>query len=383
MTDNLVTSQRTAQRIVTTTPIKVAHLTFDMRIGGTERVILNLVLDHDHWHHVEHQVICIEQPLGPFIEPLKAANVRVISFARKPGFDVSLVRQIRRYLRQAKIDILHCHQYTPWSYGALAAMGTNTHVIFTEHGRFYPDRKSPKRRIINPLLAALTDQITAISAATKDALVANEYLSANRIQVIYNGIQGIDRQRLPACSVTLPERRFVFGTVARFDPIKNHPLMIRTIHGLRQRGLDAHLIIVGDGDTRPELERLIDELALDEAVTLAGYHANPHPLMAQFDAFLLTSFSEGTSMTLLEAMSLSLPCVVTAVGGNPEIIEHERSGLIIDSDNLSQSIESCSRLMNDVELRRTLGQRASQRFLERFSARAMNQRYQEIYRECS
>lgn len=379
MTENHVNTGTTSS----TTATKVAHLTYDMRIGGTERVIVNLVLDHEHWQDTEHQVICIEQPLGPFIEPLQAANIPVISFARKPGFDLSLVQQIRRYLRDAKIDILHCHQYTPWSYGTLAAMGTNTRVIFTEHGRFYPDRKSPKRRLINPLLAVLTDQITAISAATKDALVVNEYLSAASIQVVYNGIQGIDRQRLPTDSLTLPEGRFVFGTVARFDPIKNHPLMIRTIYGLRQRGLDAQLVIVGDGETRPELEQVIEELALNDAVTLAGYHANPHPLMAQFDAFLLTSFSEGTSMTLLEAMSLSLPCVVTAVGGNPEIIEHERSGLIIENDNLSQSIDSCSRLMNDAGLRRTLGERASQRFLERFSARAMNQRYQEVYKECN
>ena len=150
--------------------IKVTHLTFDMRIGGTEQVIKNLVENSDP-QQVEMSVLCIESPIGPFGDVLMKKGVSVTAFARAQGFDRSLIKKIRHYIQHNNIDVLHCHQYTPWVYGVLAAVATKTKVVFTEHGRFYPDSSSWKRKLINPILHRFTNATTAISKATKEALV--------------------------------------------------------------------------------------------------------------------------------------------------------------------------------------------------------------------
>ena len=129
-------------------PLKILHLTYDMRIGGTEQVIKNLILGTDA-SRFTMSVLCIESPLGPFAEDLINQDIHIEALSRKPGFDASLISQIRQHIKEHKIDIIHCHQYTPYVYGALGALMTPAKVIFTEHGRFYPDSTTWKRKVIN------------------------------------------------------------------------------------------------------------------------------------------------------------------------------------------------------------------------------------------
>jgi len=135
---------------------KILHITYDMRIGGTEMVIKNLIEGKGN-SSFEQSILCIEAPIGPFGKMLKEKMVTINVISRQDGFDITLIKKIRHYIKQHEIDILHCHQYTPWIYGVLAAAFSNVKVIFTEHGRFYPDSSSWKRKIINPLLILFTD----------------------------------------------------------------------------------------------------------------------------------------------------------------------------------------------------------------------------------
>jgi hypothetical protein len=116
----------------------VMHLTYDMRIGGTEMVIKNLIEGSDP-ALFDMSIYCIETPIGPWGIEMQNLGLPITSTSREPGFDTSLIFAIRKHLKTNSIKILHCHQYTPWIYGVLAAFGTKTKVIFTEHGRFYPD----------------------------------------------------------------------------------------------------------------------------------------------------------------------------------------------------------------------------------------------------
>ena len=82
---------------------------------------------------------------------------------KKQGFDISLIGAVRKILKKEKIDVIHCRHYTYWVYGVISAIGLHTKVRFTEYGRFYPESSSWKRRIVNPILSAFTESITAIS----------------------------------------------------------------------------------------------------------------------------------------------------------------------------------------------------------------------------
>jgi len=357
-----------------------------MRIGGTEQVIKNLVEATDTSTY-DASILCIEQPIGPFGQLLIKSGINIDSFQRKNGFDLTLIKDIRRYIKQHKIDVLHCHQYTPWVYGTFASVFLNVKVIFTEHGRFYPDSESWKRRLINPLLSFFTAKITSISEATKQALVQYEYLNSKNIEVVYNGIS--PQQAQPALVSTLREQysltkaNVVFGTVARLDPIKNQTLLINAFHQVLIQEPNCKLFIVGDGEERQTLEQLVLKLNITDSVIFTGYITQPVNFMNLMDVFLLPSLSEGTSMTLLEAMSLGKTCVVTNAGGNPEVIKNNHNGFVTPNNELQPFADNMLKLAKDIGLRNKFGENSYKRFIDIFTNQAMSKSYSKIYQKTS
>lgn len=358
-----------------------------MEIGGTEQVIMQLVrgLDREQFTNV---ITCIDGAVGEMGKILEQENFLIHSFSRTDGFDRELIRQLRNFLITEQADIVHCHQYTPYCYGALAAIGLPTKVIFTEHGRFYPDVFSWKRRLVNQFLAKTTDAIVSISEATRQALIKFEWLPGKHISVIYNGMT-LDLEAANADTARdqinairpgfLRAGDILLGTVARLDSIKNHPMMIRSIGRLQAKHPNSRLVIVGDGPERENLKQLVEQQGLQEAVLFTGFKNNTPDYISCFDIFLLTSDSEGTSMTLLEAMAFATPCVVTAVGGNPELIKHDQNGLLVDRDNDDQLLAAIERLLDDEQLCRSLGSKARKDFDSRFELRHMISGYGKLY----
>ncbi|MCF2947746.1 glycosyltransferase [Paraglaciecola aquimarina] len=367
-----------------TSKIKVLHVTYDMRIGGTEMVIKNLIEGSDKTTF-EMSVLCIESPLGPFSADLIADGIKFHELNRQPGFDKALIKNIRNIIKKEKIDILHCHQYTPWVYGVIAAMLTKTKVIFTEHGRFYPDTSSWKRKLVNPILNKFTSQVTAISQATKQALVDYENFPDNDIEVIYNGIKGLEHPSKGELSelraeLGLAKQGRCIGTISRFDPIKNHLMMIRAFHQCLTTEPNLKLIIVGDGEMRPQIESEIEKLNIQDKVILTGYKTNPQQYLALMEVFLLSSFSEGTSMTLLEAMSLGKPCVVTDAGGNKEVIADGENGIVTENDNQQQFSQAINKLITTPSLSKQYSGSSLQIFKNKFDAQVMYNQFALLYK---
>jgi len=362
--------------------LRILHVTYHMGIGGTEQVIFQLVANTDN---VEHSIVCIEGEIGPLGQKLQDRGIEFNVIKREPGFDRALIKGINNLIKSKEIDIVHCHQYTPYTYGTLAALGTPAKVIFTEHGRFFPDRYSWKRRMINPLLALRTSAIVAISEATRDALAEYEWFSKRSIKTIYNGIapassstqNQLDLGSLHTASVN--ENTIVFGTIARFDTIKNLPMLINAFAAVYECNKNTCLLLVGDGDERQSLEQLVLNLGLQDAVNFTGYQTDTAAYMNLIDVYVLSSFSEGTSMTLLEAMSLATCCVVTDVGGNIEIIEDKNDGYIVESDNTEQLALVMSRLCQNPSLRTSAGSAALETFNRRFSLETMIKNYHDLY----
>jgi len=361
---------------------KILHVTFDMGIGGTEQVIKQLI-NHLDPNQYECEIACIDGKIGPIGQALAQKGILIHQQKRQPGLDWGLIRWLRKLIRERNIDIVHCHQYSPYSYGWFAHWGTGARLIFTEHGRFYPDRHRKKARWLNPIMARTTAHIVAISSATRDALVEYEYLPANRIQVIYNGIQGVTtdaaKQQALKASLGLAETDRVIGTVARLDPVKNQALMIKATQQLRAAGMPVKLLLVGDGPERPALTELTQQLDLTDAVIFTGFQNQPGDYLGLMDVFLLPSFTEGTSMTLLEAMSLGIPTVATRVGGTPEIVADTTTGLLVESDDLPGFTTAIETLLNDEQLHQRMSQAAHQCFEARFSATTMAEHYIKRY----
>ncbi len=361
--------------------MNILHVTFDMRIGGTEMVIKSIVESHAS-SDFTMSIFCIEAPTGPWGVELANNGIAVTTHNRTPGFDKSLITALRKHIKQHNIHVLHCHQYTPWVYGTLAALGLNCKVLFTEHGRFYPDSTTWKRKWVNPILAFFTDGFTAISDATRDALATYEFINKKKIELVYNGIKPLlktDGAEVLKTELGIANDSLVLGTIARFDPIKNHTMMLEAFSIALKHTPNLMLVIVGDGDERHTIEQKIEELNLSQHVILTGYQVNPTRYLQIMDMFLLSSLSEGTSMTLLEAMSLSKPCVVTNAGGNPEIIKHEYNGLVTTNGNPEHFADGIIKMLSKPTIN-TFGRNGKKRFNEHFSDNLMVAQYTRIYR---
>lgn len=351
-----------------------------MRIGGTETVIKNLVEGTDK-ALFDVEILCIEPKLGPFGQQLLDKGYNITNLNWLGGFDREVIKNIRQFIKKHDIDILHCHQYTPWVYGTLAAILTKTKVIFTEHGRFYPDSSSWKRKLVNPLLVSLTNAITTISKATKQALVEYEFIPESKIEVIYNGIEPLVSESTEVekirTSLDIPMDANILGTVARLDPIKNQTMMIEAFHDVVQQQPNSFLIIVGDGEEREKLAAIVKKREITEQVKFIGYIAEPVNYIELMDVFLLSSLSEGTSMTLLEAMSLEKPCVVTDAGGNAEIIQNNHNGFVSPNNDKLAFSKAILKTINSEKV--LLGKKSREIFSEFFHNKVMVKKYTSLY----
>ncbi len=367
-----------------TTPnkvINVLHITFDMGIGGTEQVIKNLI-EGSRELPIEHHICCLEGPVGPWGIALEQDGIPVFKLQRAPKITWAIVSELRKIIKDNNIDIVHGHQYTPFVFGFLATRLTKVKILFTEHGRFYPDIVSKKRQLFNRLIFLFVDGVTAISKATKQALVDHEKIPKIKIDVIYNGILPVPetpKEKLDELrtSLNIPSDATIFGTIARLDPIKNQTMMIEGFAQAYAENPNIRLIIVGDGPERKNLETLITTLELQHVVTLTGFIPAPKDYINLFDVFLLTSLSEGTSMTLLEAMSAGKPSIVTDVGGNPELINNKALGLVIEQNSNELKVAILT-LTKEIQLASTTND-ITELFNKRFGAATMVNSFKTYY----
>lgn len=372
-------------RVAARRRINVCQVVHGLPIGGAEVLVSRIVRRlEDRCRFV---IACLDQ-VGELGESLAADGVSVLNLRRRPGFDWRCVRRLRRLCEEERIEVIHAHQYTPFAYAvAMRAFGRRPPVLFTEHGRFYPDYPSLKRKIFNRLLPDKRDRFVAVGEAVRQALIKNEGLPARRVEVVYNGIDLTAYERATSAreqirhQLGLAPDAFVVLQVARLDTIKDHKTAIRAIAAARPKCPQLKLLIVGDG---PERARIKDEIAsagLDEHIMMLGTRTDVPRLLAAADAFLLTSLSEGIPVTIIEAMAAELPVVATNVGGISELISDGQTGLLRaagDSTGLAEALRS---LADDEGFRHRLTTAARRQAFTRFSEAEMIDDYGRILYE--
>jgi glycosyltransferase involved in cell wall biosynthesis len=349
--------------------------------GGTERLVIEIA--RRLAPHVDIRVCCLDEP-GAWAPELEGQSVPVRALARRAGFHPGLAFDLARIVRQYSIQVLHCHHYSPFVYGQLAALlRTGLRVIFTEHGRLSDAGPSAKRRIVNPWLGRLPSRIFAVSADLRRHMIA-EGFPAERVEIVYNGI---DAGEMPTAGERTESRRelrahddeVVLGTVGRLDAVKNLGVMIHALASARALNAAYRLVLVGDGPERSALEDLAAGLGVRDAVTFTGYRPDVRRLLSGFDLFLNSSVHEGVSLTILEAMAAGLPVVATAVGGTPEVVVHEETGMLVPSRSPGPFADMLGELTRDRSRRIAMGHAGRARVLERFTIDAMIRTYLSSY----
>jgi len=383
MTEQLATTeaaklpQRGTQRPV------LAYVVNALHPGGTEKLVVEMSCAFASEFQV--RVVCLDEP-GVWASELRGRGIPVFCVWRQAGLDLRISRRLAQLFSTWSVAIVHAHQCTAWFYAALARLlYGRPKLILEEHGRFYPEQDRRLRRFVNRvLIRRLTHRFVAVSHDIKSRLERYEGLDSSQVEVIYNGatveppLKPAEREALRA-GWGFRAEDFVVGTVGRFDPIKNLPMLLRALAAARRAQPLVVGLLVGDGPELASIRSLAERLGLAETVRLAGFRQDSRRLLQCMDLFVLSSLSEGTSMALLEAMAAGVPVAVTAVGGNPEVVVAGETGWVVPSGAEEALTHAILEGAGDPERCRRFGEAGRRRFAERFTLGAMVASYRRVY----
>lgn len=362
----------------------LAYVVHSLNPGGTEKLIVEMSLAFASEFDVA--VMCLDEP-GLWAAELRAKGIPVHCLWRQPGLDLAMPVRLANHFRRSNTQIIHAHQCTPWFYAALSRLlHSAPRLLLEEHGRFFPEVQNPKRVFVNRLLVRkLTHRFVAVSSDIRMRLQRYEGLNAERIEVIYNGAKadsllGSDARAALRNELGFEPGCFVVGTVGRFDPIKNLPLLVASLACVGMQVDTLRGLLVGHGPVFSEICSLIEETGLHDRIRLTGFRDDARRLIQCMDLFVLSSFSEGTSMALLEAMAAGVPVVVTSVGGNPEIVIDSKTGWVVPSNSVEALSAAILDSMSNTSKREKYAAAGQRRFVERFDFDRMIEEYRQQYR---
>lgn len=365
-------------------PVTIAFVIFALGCGGAEVVLLELVkgLDRSRFTPI---VISLAPPsaLSPAFD---AAGIEVHHLGLKRVQQAPLVllrawRLVRR-LRPALLQGVMFHG--DLAARLLRAMGGTRHVVTAMHTTSIGSRRYEQ---VMHWSDRYTDAVTAVSKVVANAQIQAGSIQAEKVTVIHNGIDlkrvarpslaELDalRARLNLCS---GDR--VLLCVARLEPVKEHTLLLHAFKTVSSKVDNLTLLLVGTGRLEGRLRTLAANLGISAKVRFAGQVSPVAPVLFLAEAFVLCSSREGLPIVVLEAMAAELPMVLTAVGGIPEMIEHEKTGLLVPSQNEQALADALERLfMMSPSDRRALATAGRRHVEERFCVEHMVAATQDLF----
>jgi glycosyltransferase involved in cell wall biosynthesis len=287
-------------------------------------------------------------------------------------FDVTAISRHVAAVRRLQPDVLHVSCDNPWTspYGLLAGLLTRTPTIATIHGPAPPSGRGQQwlMRRMAPFVTAYVSVSMASSRASESALG----LPPDSVQTIYNGVP-LPVVPTPPSGPDGP----VIGAVARFSSEKGLDVLIEAFARLGR----GRLVLIGDGEERQRLEALVEERGLVDRVLFAGWVTGPWTAQWSLDVLVVPSRSEGFGLAVVEAMLAGIPVAATDVGGLPELIEHDRTGLLVAADDPGALADAIARVIDDRRQALQRAEAARREARERFSPASMAAAYEALYEE--
>jgi len=361
--------------------IRILHVLHSLSAGGLENGVVNIV--NRSPGHLVHE-LCLLSGGGEFLQRFAHPVVRH-EMNKKPGNSVRLILRLRNLFRKCEPDIIHTRNWAAFDAVLAACLSFRPALIHGEHGRDIsdPDGSVYRRNLARRLFAIRAQKYIAVSRNLYTWLKQTVGVPERKLALIPNGV---DTERFckgedPGLRAQLGIDRdeFVVGTVGRLDPIKNHAGLVNAVARLHSTGRKVRLLMVGEGPNRVSIESALQAASLDPPPLLVGYRADVNRLYRVFDVFVLNSFAEGMSNTLLEAMSSGVPVVCAAVGGNVDLVADCQRGLLIEPGDDGALAEALARYMDAPVLRAVHSQRARQFIVDNHALDRMIDRYVNLY----
>jgi glycosyltransferase involved in cell wall biosynthesis len=349
--------------------MRVAHVTLGLDVGGQEKLLVEFARHADRGRFDLHFVSLSTR--GVLAADLEACGWPVTALESPSGLRPGIIYKLTKLFRQLRIDVVHTHDDRPNIYGVPAAYLAGVRQII--HTRHSQGTSLSKRQAFLVRLAALgNDRFVCISDDSA-RLAIRRGISARRVKVLHNGI---DLDRFTCCG---PNPIGPAVLVARLAPEKDVGTLLHAAALIIRERHDFRLHIAGDGVCRPELEALAAQLGLKGYVTFLGAVREIPALLARARLFVLSSITEGISLTLLEAMARGLPVVATRVGGNPEVVADGETGLLVSARDPGALANAMLGLWAQADIGVRMGLAGRQRVEQHFDVRRMVADYETLY----
>ena len=343
--------------------------------GGAETMCENLTYALKALGH-DVTVVSLYAERTPISRRMEDAGVKIRYLDKKLGLDVSMVPKLRKIMAEERPDVVHTHLDVIKYAVAAAKLAGVKKCVHTVHNVAEKEAEGTLQKIINKTYFTLGwSTPVALSPQVQKSICDFYALKAEKVPVIYNGV---DLSRCLAKESYTAGETVKIVHVGRFNEQKNHGRLLKAFQLLLAQYPNCHLNLVGDGELMEEVKALAQELGIAEKVSFLGSQSNVYPFLQEADIFALPSDYEGMPMTIIEAMGTGLPIVATRVGGVPDMIEDQVSGLLTDCDE-KEVAQALARLVSEEVLRETLGQKAKMDSA-RFSAGYMAEAYCKSYR---
>lgn len=308
------------------------------------------------------------------IEPLKNLNVTFIEINNPADF--SWIGKLKRCIEECNADVLFTHGFN----GAIIAMiekcfkRLKADVVLTYHGAYLAPTK--KKKLIEPVYNGIAhfvykhiSKVTICVSEYSRQYLLSKGIPKDKVVTVHNGIKDIPLFVSSVAGIDIEKVNII--TVSRIDKMKGLSYMMEAVALLKQRMLNFHYHMIGEGPELNDMKRICREKGLDDVVSFEGYQSNIPEWLACSDIFVLPSLYENHSIAILEAMRAGKAIVATTVGGNVESIKDKEHGLLVpphDAESLANGLECL--IINNV-LRESLASSARKRFEMEFTEDAM------------
>lgn len=356
-------------------PIHVGHVLLSLRTGGLENGVVNVINGLNRGEFLSS--VCCLQSSGEFSRRIADERCRVLEFGLRPGNDPRLVWRLARAFRSLRLDIVHTRNAEAFFYGAMAARLAGVPVVHSEHGRTFPEKWH--RALLQRWLLRGTARAFAVSRQLAEQMVTEIGAPAGSFKVIYNGVDTAKFAEAARRRRREPRGEILIGSVGRLAAVKNYQLLLQAVASLPP-DISWRLVLIGDGPEHGNLQATISRLGIEGRVSLLGHRDDVAELLGGLDIFVLPSRSEGMSNTLLEAMAAGVAVIASDVGGNREIIEPGRSGLLFAPGDPLAAARAIQQLAADAQLRERLASAGAQRAATTFGLSTMLSAYEDLYR---
>lgn len=341
-----------------------------------------------------HEVRIVSLADGPLVRELVGYGLPADVVPAPSLLDVRAVFAMRAYLKRGRFDVVHTHGQRAMYVGNLAASMVRTPVVATSFHELSSVKATTSRwhrvyyTIEGVLARGFTDASIATSKAVFDDALSVRGVPRDRLVEIHNAVDWEKFRRLEDRARVDEFRRelgldpgdLAIGALGSMEPIKGHRYLIEALPRIRERFPAARVVIAGFGPLRPELERRAAELGLGESVLFPGDVAQPALLYNGLDVFALPSLAESLPLVVLEAIACGTPVVASAVGGVPDLVLADRTGLLVPPGDVAALADAIVRMLEDRERRERFTAQALEHVTRNYSPEKFVERHAQLYR---